>query len=92
MKAEYYVILHALQQTPSTLCYLLFPCVKYDSISRSRSWNFYIYELLQPIFIQHRLHPVLPCNIILAALKGILQSQSIEIHLNFDTEKTLLQI
>ena len=92
MKAGHYVILHTFQQNPSTLCCLLLPCVKYGSITRSRPWNFWIYELLQPIVIQHRFHPVLPWNIIQATLEGILQSQSVERHLNFDTKKTLLQI
>ena len=77
---------------PSIFCCLLLPCVKCGCIARRRFWNFCIYELLQPIIIQHRLHPVLPCNIIRAALKGILQSQSVERHLNFDPKKTLLQI
>ena len=82
MKVGHYVILHTFQQNPSTLFCLLLPCVKCDSITRSRFWNLCIYELLQPIIIQHRLHPVLPCNIIRAAIKDILQSQYVEIHFN----------
>ena len=82
MKVGYYVILHTFQQNPSTFCCLLLPCVKCGSIARSRFWNSCIYELLQPIILQHCLHPVLPCNIIRAPIKGILQSQSVERHFN----------
>ena len=42
MQAGHNVILHALQQNPSTLCCLLFPSI-------SRLWDISLYELLQAV-------------------------------------------
>ena len=88
MNSRHHVVLHTFQQNPSTLFYLLFPCVKCGCIARTQFRNITIDELLQPIIIQHYLHPILPCSIIKAAIKGILQSQPIERHFNVYSTST----
>ena len=76
------MILHTFQQNSSCLRYLLFPCVKYCNIARSRLRNIAIDEILQSIIFKHHLHPILLGYVIRAPLKGILQYQPIERHFN----------